>query len=93
MFKDQSTRLMIADRILRRLSSESPAHHFDIDINIAQGIGIRAVEMDKNIYKLGRQLIEQCAQAKREGVICSHIAREQRIRQPFFHIFPFQPSG
>ena len=69
------------------MSSESPSHRFDIDINIAKGIGINVKECDDKVYKLSKQLILYCTQAKQEGLICKHPSRESQIRMPFFHLF------
>ena len=87
MFKNVSERRRIAEEIIKRLSTESPSHAFDIDIHIAQGIGLKVESMNQKIYKLSRLLIDYCTKAKQEGLICHYHARENNLRKPFFFIF------
>lgn len=88
MLKNESNRDRQVDFIIERLTGGSPDHDFDIDIHIATGIGLKAREMDDNIYKLSRLLIGSCNKLLNEGVICNFYSdSDSTDRKPFFEVF------
>ncbi|MFA5071567.1 MAG: hypothetical protein WC511_04350 [Candidatus Pacearchaeota archaeon] len=85
MFKNCSEKKRRIDRVIRGLTSESPAHDFDIDYNMAKKVICLNIEtMDRNLYKLTRQLTSICDKAKDLGLICNFINTD---RKPFFEVF------
>lgn len=86
MFKNCPDKKRRIDYVIKGLTSESPAHDFDIDYNMAKKvIGLNIQKMDRNIYKLTRQLTNICEKAKSLGLICNFVNSVDR--KPFFEIF------
>ncbi len=88
MFKEETQRIKKAENAIKRLTSDSPTHGLDMDINIIKGIGLNAKLMDNKLYKLGNLILDYCFMLEkgREG-ICEYPSRECEIRMPFFQIF------
>ncbi len=86
MLKNFSNRKERATHIIKRLTSESPTHDFEIDYNIAKKVlGLSVEQMEGNLYKLTRHLISMCDKAKGLGLICSFTSSKDR--KPYFEVF------
>lgn len=85
MYKNHSEREKVSDYIVNNLTTKSPTHTFDIDLNIAKEFGLRVEKMKDNLYKKGKHLIKMCEINKNMGVICKHISDGKK--PPYFELF------
>lgn len=85
MFRNEPDKKLITHHIIKRLTSGSPNHEFQIDLNIAQGMGLKVKEMEDQLYNLSKMLVNICSLLKRQGEICKFYSDDRRI--PFFEVF------
>lgn len=86
MFKNMPNKRQMIEHVIKSLTSESPAHDFEIDYNIAKkGMHLVIEQMDRNLYKLTRHLMNTCKSAKELGLICGFINSDER--KPYFEVF------
>lgn len=93
MFKSDSRRKDAAKKILENLTVGAPDHATDIDLAIAQRIGLKAVELDQETWELSKKLVDACIIAKRKGHICDYISKEDNYRKPFYLPLPLKTKG
>ncbi len=87
MFKNNSKKEEIAQKIFSRFTKESPTHAFDMDYELVKESGLIVEKMDNKIYKLTKDLISMLTYLKRVGVICPFYPESTKQRLPFFEIF------
>ena len=88
MFRNETQRINRAEEVIKRLTTESPSHSLDMDINIIKGIGLNVELMDSKLYKLGNYILSCCFDLERSDEdICKFVSRECAIRMPFFQIY------
>lgn len=87
MFRHSSDKNARAKGVVDNLTIGSPAHDFDIDINIAREFGLNVMEMDDQMFIDSKALIRACMEEEEKGEICPFINKEMRI--PFFKLFPY----
>lgn len=93
MFRYDEFRKKKVERIVKRLNSEYPDHGFDIDFNIAKGLGLNVELMEPNLFISTNMFINLCDILKFKGKICHFLPRDKLeeksfdLRVPFFQIF------
>lgn len=93
MFANLDYRQKNVERIVKRLNSDYPDHSFDIDINIAKGLGLEVNLMKPDLFYLTDSFINLCELSKRNGEICPFVDRdkcegeEEDFRIPYFEAF------
>jgi len=87
MFKNESDKEEISQRIISKFTKESPTHQFVMDYELVKDSGLTVKKLDDNIYKLTKSLISMLAYLERCGVICNFYPLSTNKRRPFFKIF------
>ena len=97
MLRNQEKRKEIVERIINRLNSDHPAHNFDIDFEIASGLGLTTELMDSKLFEMTDMFIYLCDFCKKQGDICEYVPRdkledkESDYRVPYFRLI--LPNG
>jgi len=90
MFKNNSDKEALADRIVSKFTLESPTHQFVMDFELVRNSKLLVKKMEDKVYKLSTNLIDILTQLKRAGAICDFYDGSINKRKPFFKIFDSQ---
>jgi len=86
MFVNNSEKLKMIPRIINCFTKNAPIHNFEMDYNLVAEAGVNVKKMDRNIYKLSKDLINCCIDLKKRGLICPFTHYKSGMRMPFFTI-------
>jgi len=92
MFKNDSSKKELAEKIFLAFTKESPTHAFAMDYELVKESGLKVIRMEDKIYKCCKNLIDILVRLKRYGVICPFYSSSINQRLPYFKIFDI-PGG
>ncbi|MBI3032649.1 hypothetical protein HYY69_04185 [Candidatus Woesearchaeota archaeon] len=95
MFKYDENRKKTVERIVERLNTDYPSHDFDIDITIAEGLGLKVDFITPELFFVLDKFINLCHISKNNGEICFFLPRDKLegsrndFRTPYFALFMY----